>query len=369
MKAKKIISLLLAANFMFANIPTTVFAAEKSQVTNVTATKGWDLLRSRYITYTINGVKYDSREMGTGTNAAAFDAMNDADKEKVARWMAGAWPSNRERQFGYNGAENIIDKYNDVTGWKALWAETAKKLENYYGGDLLYVYGGPSTAEPDKYYIKEYDKLTVYPEDSSAYKLLNSPEYLETYQARDFYDKYNYISELMQEGHEHYKMLSVNMRMATEAAVKGSSKELISIICDKMMVPVITPRSMFSTIEKEIFSGVLEITDRMTGLSGKIQDIALNNTVSGSKAAELVNYFKAIADGNYEAAKLCHEKAVSLHNDLEKEAASIIKKIDKERAHRCENGRDGEIDAYWENLEAVERASGTVTLACMPVED
>ncbi|MBR6401612.1 MAG: Ig-like domain-containing protein, partial [Firmicutes bacterium] len=356
MKLGRITAFVLAAAFAANSFSFAAFAETKASVTNVTTEKAWDALRTRYITYTINGVKYDSREMGQETNTAAFDAMNDADREKVSRWMAAAWPSDRERQFGYSGAEKLIDNYNDVTGWKKLWEETDKKLTNYYSGDLLYVYGGPSTSEPDKYYKKEYDKLTNYPENSSVYKLLNSPEYLLTYQARNFEEEYNYIGELMTDGHEYYTMLSKNMKAATEAAIKGSSSELISIICDKMMVPVITPRSMFSTVEKEVFSGILEISDRLTGYSSKIQGIVLGDSISGKSAKELISYFKLLAEDNYNAAKLCHEQAVSLHDSLEKEAARLIKKIDEERAQRSENGKDGKVEEYYDTRDATEKA-------------
>ncbi|MBR6399990.1 MAG: Ig-like domain-containing protein, partial [Firmicutes bacterium] len=355
MKRGRITAFLLAAVMLTGSLSHTVFAADKSAVTNVTTAKGWDLLRSRYITYTINGVKYDSREMGAGTNYAAYNSMSDADKEKVARWMAGAWPSDRIRMFGNNGADAIIDKYNTVTGWKSLWAETSKKIENYYSGDLLKVYGGPSTSEPDKYFEQEYKRLDTLDENSTAYKVLNT-EYSHTFQARDLVRKKRYIGELMNEGRGYYKQLSQNMMSATQAAVKGSSKELISIVCDKMLVPVITPRSMFSTIEKEVFSGLLEISDKITGVTGQIQDTVLGEPISGSGAAKLAQYFKTLANENYNAAKYCHDKANNIYNNLDRDAADTVLQVEAARSHRVENGRDGQVEEYNKKRDAQTQA-------------
>ncbi len=346
MKKRKVTAFILSTCMLLSCILQPVYAKDRAaSVTDVTECKAWDALRSRYITYTVNGVKYDSREMGAAANYEAYNNMSEADKEKVARWMAGAWPSDRIRMFGNNGADAIIDKYNTVTGWKSLWTETSKKIENYYSGDLLKVYGGPSTSEPDKYFLQERERLDTLDENSTAYKVLNT-EYSHTFQARDLVRKKRYIGELMNEGHGYYKQLSQNMMSATQAAVKGSSKELISIVCDKMLVPVITPRSMFSTIEKEVFSGLIEISDKITGVTGQIQDTVLGEPISGSGAAKLSQYFKTLANENYNAAKYCHDKANNIYNNLDRDAANTIIKVEAARSHRVENGRDGQVEEY-----------------------
>ena len=86
MKKRKVTAFILSTYMLLSCILQPVYAKDRAaSVTDVTECKAWDALRTRYITYTINGIKYDSREMGQETNTAAFDAMSDADFQRVLK--------------------------------------------------------------------------------------------------------------------------------------------------------------------------------------------------------------------------------------------------------------------------------------------
>ena len=352
MKKNRFTALVLAFCMMFSSMPFTAFAEdEMSPVMNVKECKSWDLVRSRYITYTINGMECDSREMGAAFNLAAYNQMTTNDKKKVANWMVNAGYSGRVRQFGENGAEVLMDRYNTDTGWKALWAQFEKNIESHYCKDLQKYYGG-TDEDSTKYYAETIDSLMEFPEGSAAYTVLHDSKYYYAFEAREFLAEHEAIEELLQDGRESYLILSNSMLSATQAAVKGSSKELIGLICDKALVPAITPSSSISSTAKDIFSAALEFTDRITGYSGKLQDAVIGKTTDGAAAKSQIDYFTYIANANRDLAQHCYSQALALHNKMLSDAPDIIAEIDKNEAHKYKNGRDGEV----EKLEKTEQA-------------
>ena len=343
MKKQRLTAVILAVCMLFSAMPHTVAADEISPITNVKMCKSWDLVRSRYITYTINGMECDSREMGTSFNLNAYNLMTESDKASVAKWMVNAGYSGRVRQFGESGAEVLMDKYNTDTGWKALWEQFKKNIETSYCSELIPYYGDPSIS-PSKNYSTTLDELLEFPEETDAYKILHDNKYYYSFEAREFIAERDAIELLMQDGRECYKILAGSMLSATQAAVKGSSKELISLICDKALVPAITPTSSISSTAKDIFSAGLELTDRITGYSGQLQDAVIGKMTDGAAAKSQITYFRQIADANKELARYYYNQSLALHNKMLSDAHDIVEAVDKAEAHRVENGRDGEVE-------------------------
>lgn len=254
MKFKRSVCVVLTAAIIIGSLPHTLYAsAGNTVITDVETHRSWDLTRSRYITYTWNGVKFDSRETGPQFNLSAFRIMNEEQREKVARWMAAAGYERRRLQFSEEGAVELMEKYDTVTGWKEAGKILKQRIEKKYCNDLVQFYGSDDINEPDKFYKQECQRLT-FADDSAAHKLRYDNDNYAAYEGlNEFIEKYDAIQEHLSMGKKAYNCLADEMTKATEYAVKGSSKEFISLVCDKVLVSEITPSSAISSIKKGYF--------------------------------------------------------------------------------------------------------------------
>lgn len=148
MKLKRFISAFLAAGMLIGAVPLNAFASNGNVViSDVQNCKSWDLTRSRYITYKVNGVKFDSRETDPSFNLQAYRSMNENQKEQVARWMVCAGYRGRRVQFTEQGASELMDEYDFVSGWKDAAGVLEQRIGNKYCKELTEFY----SDQDDKY--------------------------------------------------------------------------------------------------------------------------------------------------------------------------------------------------------------------------
>ncbi len=340
MKAKRFISTLLILAITLGNIPSYTYAANVTKTFTVDNVKTHlTFFGTHYITYTINGVDYDSRTCGTQFNLNVFRNMEDEDKKTVSGFYLH---DDRREQFGEVGAKEMCDTVNTNLGYKHAWKVMHDRAQNYCK-DLIPYYGGVSAEDdPDRYYNQEYNNLNTFTGD--AKKLIDS-YYFNEPEAQAFREKRRMMNELMTTGKTAYDNCVKHNEFAREAAVKASSAWLIKFIVENTIVPGLMSKpsataagvdSAMNTVYDQVLGMISEITGAenvSVTAEGNIVNLTIGKmggqNISLKKGAEMVTYMRELAEKNYRLAKFTHEKAVDFHNQLENEAAEVIKKIEE----------------------------------------
>lgn len=146
-------------------LPLNAFAASRTGL-NVTNVKTYlTITGTHYITYTIDGVDYDSRTAKPTMNLTAFRNMTFEDRKTVSKhYLPG---DERIAQFGYKGSGEIADSVNDRLGYKH-GRKVMHDRSQKYCADLMPYYGGYSAEDdPDRYYNREYTRLTTFTGDAA----------------------------------------------------------------------------------------------------------------------------------------------------------------------------------------------------------
>ncbi|MBQ9604282.1 MAG: hypothetical protein IJR45_02610, partial [Firmicutes bacterium] len=361
MKTKRFTAALLSAVFMAGNIPVYTYAAEVNKTLDVenvaTHISFWG--GTHYITYTLNGVEYDSRTAGTKINTGAFRAMDkDAKKKVYSHYYPG---KDRTEQFGEAGVQEICDYVNDVQGNTHAWKVMHDRAQ-YYCKDLMPYYGGVSAEDdPNRYYDQEYNRLNTFTGD--VQKLINS-YYMNEPEAQAFREKYGMMNNLMQTGKQAYDNCVNHNEFARNAAVKATSAWLIKFIVENTIVPGLMAKpsataagvdSAMNTVYDQVLGMISEITGSenvSVTTEGNLVNLTIGKmggqNISLKKGAEIVKYMRELADKNYKLAKYTHEKAVEFHDQLESEAAEVIRKIE-EREKKQEEAQKKEEQKKAEN--------------------
>ncbi len=337
---KRFIGILLAAVMTVGYMPTNIYAADVTKTFEVENVKTHlTFFGTHYITYTINGVDYDSRTCGTQVNLNAFRNMDYEDKKTVSGFYLH---NDRKEQFGEVGAKEMCDTINESLGYIHAWKVMHDRAQNYCK-DLIPYYGGVSAEDdPDRYYNQEYEKLNTFTGD--AKKLLDS-YYASQPEARAFMEKYGMMHDLMATGKTAYDNCVKHNEYAREAAVKAGSAWLIKFIVENTIVPGLMAKpsatasgvdSALNTVCDQINGMISEITGAeniSVTAEGNLVNLTIGKmggqNISLKKGAEMVTYMRELAEKNYNLAKYAHEKAVDFHNQLESEASEIIRKIEE----------------------------------------
>ncbi|MBO5561448.1 MAG: Ig-like domain-containing protein, partial [Firmicutes bacterium] len=349
---KRGMALILAAAMITGYMPTGVYAADVTKTLTVENVKTHlTFFGTHYITYTINGVDYDSRTCGTQFNLDAFRNMEYEDKRNVSGFYLH---DDRREQFGEVGAQEMCDTINDSLGYTHAWKVMHDRAQNYCK-ELIPYYGGVSAEDdPDRYYNEEYTKLNTFTGDA---KTLIDSYYSSQPEAQAFNEKHRMMNELMTTGKTAYDNCVKHNEFAREAAVKASSAWLIKFIVENTIVPGLMSKpsataagvdSAMNTVYDQVLGMISEITGAenvSVTAEGNIVNLTIGKmggqNISLKKGAEMVTYMRELAEKNYQLAKYAHEKAVEFHDQLEAEASEVIRKI-QEREKKQEKARAAE---------------------------
>ena len=360
-------ALFLAAAMITGYMPMGVYAADVTKTFSVENVETHlTFFGTHYITYTINGVDYDSRTCGTQFNLNAFRNMEYEDKRNVAGFYLH---DDRKEQFGEVGAKEMCDTVNAGLGYTHAWKVMHDRAQNYCK-DLIPYYGGVSAEDdPDRYYNQEYQKLNTFTGD--AKKLFDS-YYINEPEAQAFREKYRMMNELMTTGKTAYDNCVKHNEFAREAAVKASSAWLIKFIVENTIVPGLMSKpsataagvdSAMNTVYDQVLGMISEITGAenvSVTAEGNIVNLTIGKmggqNISLKQGAEMVTYMRELAEKNYRLAKFTHEKAVDFHAQLENEAAEVIRRIE-EREKKQEEAQKAINQKNEENKQKINTAN------------
>ena len=194
-----------------------------------------------YIKYMLNGNTYRSDEMGPKANAVAWEHMSDADKEKTSKVFT--YFVDRKEQFGEEAAIKMGNWYN------RHWIEAAEILK-----DRLMAANYPELEK--NFTDSTYFDRTFRPTTCSDWDI---DQYIE------LKTRFAAIQSFYSWARQAYLAMRQAEWKRTQVAVKSVSGDVISLICDKVLVPNITPSGALAgaeSIGQQTFSEVLEYLDK-----------------------------------------------------------------------------------------------------------
>ena len=355
-----------AAVLAVYSMPMQVFAADAQRLFDVTNVKAhisfWG--GTHYVTYTINGVDYDSRTAGSQINLMAFRNMDEEGKKTVSEHYYPG--TDRDEQFGAQGVREICDYVNNGYGYTHAWKVMHDRAQNYCK-DLIPYFGGVSAEDdPDRYYGMELEKLNTFTGD--AKKFWDDPTYNQAPEAQAYREKFAMMNGLMETGKAAYDNCVKHNEFAREAALKASSAWLIKFIVENTIVPGLMAKpsataagvdSAMNTVYDQVLGMISEITGAenvSVTAEGNLVNLTIGKmggqNVSLKDGAAMVTYMRDLADKNYRLAKYSHEKAVEFHDQLENEASEIIRKVDERLKKQQEKEQAAETKQQENNKKA-----------------
>ncbi len=335
MRGKRITAMLLAALLCAALLP--VQAQAKTANIKLVRTSG-DFLSGYYVVYQYNGQELRSDLLGPNTNYDMWSHLSSADKKTVMKNFAFGqdW---LVQQFGRANVAKMNDWWNDDSGWagarQALMDRIAKRefprAESAFGG-------------------KYEDKATVTLPD------VEHPP-TETYgflpEVRAYLDNEKEMELTFEIGQRAYQVLRQTKMGQVSAAVKSLSGDLISLICERALVPAITPGGL-SALAPNLSGELLGLIDKMTGSSDKVIEMTVGKRVDAKAARKIIDECWKIIEANEQFTEQCIGHFLSLKGQkasLYKAAADAIDKFIKD------------TESFEQaNTEKAQRAQGSASL-------
>ena len=209
-----------------------------------------------WVKYTINGVEYRSDQAPIRVNQHAWENMSDEDRQTTVETIYGVWNA-REEQFGSKAGE--MGYWYDK---KKGWVEGAEILTD-------------SLLERDYHDLYENftnDKLwgEIKPDLTGMH-----------IEMRGIHELSDEASLCWDWAKEAYKTLGQAVYLRAAAGVKSISGGLIELICDKVLVPNITPAGA-GGLAAQIIGTALDYVNNVAGIQSGI----INNVVGKRPTTE-----------------------------------------------------------------------------------
>lgn len=291
--------------FLLVVTSIAAFAERKAPVVEVTGTGRGDIDSHYYVDYTIDGNPCRSSEVGPNMNAAAFRLMSDKDKKKVLD--AFGWNyAVRAQQFGAHTQE-LVDFANEHGRWKELVTRIKdKQFEHNYPGlqdvftnvsHVAYAIEQPAPRFMPKYWGLAWDRW-------------------------ELYGRLRMLQKTWRWGCAAYEKMRDYDWLRTQLAVKSVAGDLIQLLCDKCLVPNITPTGI-SGVEGQIVGTVLDYLNTATGAADEIVETAVGKRVTADAAGDLIDRFGRLLDATYGIAKACIDECDRLRDEIDAEYEKI----------------------------------------------
>ncbi len=315
MKLKRLIALLLTLSLCVGALPLWASAAVEVSVKRMSS----DFISGYYVVYEYKGAELRSDALGPNTNYDLWCKLNPEDKRDVLNNFAFG-PSWMEQQFGPENAKLMASWWNDASGWSAakklLEERIAKRdfpeLTSYFTGNW-----------EDKVRV---DLPEVKHKPSSAYAFL--PE------VQKYLDLESELRETWSLGQQAYKVITKTKMDQTAAAVTSLSGDLISLICERALVPAITPGGL-SALAPSFKGEVLGALDKLTGFSDTIIEKTVGKRLDAKSAREVIDTCWQIIETNDMFARQCVSHFLSLKGQKSSVYSAAAAAIDK---YIAENG-------------------------------
>lgn len=272
-----------------------------------------DPIRGYWVEYEINGMKYRSDQTGYRINAIAWNAMNAKDKEKTIKAVYGVSDA-RRLQFGDETARKMCDWYDLRKGWKqgkvilveklverdfpGLTARfgNAGKVSTYYQQNFKpecetwltnqrYYYAGDCPDKPEMDAQLDLCKYFVCDLAGSAYAALENAEYLRT-----------------------------------AAAVKSTAGDLIQLICDKCLVPAVSPGingGIGLLAAPDAVGTGIDYFNNLVKWQGLLEETVIGKRASSSDAAYVIEHMTSAIQASYGLIRDSTARAHELQNAVD----------------------------------------------------
>ena len=309
MKALK----LLVAAAAAVTMTLSAQAAAKRMEVKILSTSS-NIATGYWIEYEINGMKFRSDRTGERINADAWNAMSAADKEKTIKILYDF--GDRRLQFGDDFARTMGDWIDSRKGWKqGKEILTDRLVDKDFPG---------LRARFENYAVEDYFERNFLPAGWTSFggsvwtadgNIKACPDYPEL-ESQVNLAKY-YVCELALSA---YEALEKAEYLRTAAAVKSTANDLIQLICDKCLVPAISPGlnggiGLFTA--PDAVGTALDYFNSLTGWQDKLQDAVIGDTVSADDALEVIHQMDLAISTSYALIKSCTAKAHELQKAVD----------------------------------------------------
>ncbi|MBR5376312.1 MAG: InlB B-repeat-containing protein, partial [Lachnospiraceae bacterium] len=278
-----------------------------------------------YVIYEIDGVEYNSLNMGAEFNGKVWMAMDDDSKKKSLEFFTDK--RDRDKWFGGSTGTYQANWTEERTGWKAACEASARKWESRYTGDLAFYYEKNYDGDNDNFNHK-WSALTAFSEGSDAHKVLT--QYINEPEAAEFKAYNEIIPELKSIGKSHYNSVKKNIRFARRLAVQSISKELINIIVDNFMTPSVTlfGPGKATAATTDVVTNFIGLTDTLSDFSSSLKDMVGWDVVNLDDATKYVNQFSSMVDQEVYIAQEAWNEAENCARYMNSVAPGIITAIE-----------------------------------------
>ena len=268
--------------------------------------------RGYWVEYEINGMKFRSDQTGSRINAIAWNAMNADDKEKTVLAVYGVGDA-RRLQFGDETARKMGDWYDLRKGWKNGKTILVEKLVEKDFPGLTARFGNFGAYN---YYVQNFkpECCTGFLNQRYAYTG-DCPDKPEMNAQLDLC-KY-YICDLAASA---YTALENAEYLRTAAAVKSTAGDLIQLICDKCLVPAVSPGinggiGLFAA--PDAVGTAIDYFNSLTGWQGLLEESVIGKRANATDALEVIQHMTSAIQASYGLIKDCTARAHELQNAVD----------------------------------------------------
>lgn len=256
-----------------------------------------DPVRGYYVEYTLNGTTYRSDEVGSKINATAWANMSEADRKTTIQALG--YFQNRTDQFG---------------------SEVAIQMGNWYSKEWI----AASEILKNRLLERDYPGLAERFENSQSYFAANfMPTTCTEEELKEFAETkrlFDAEKDIFSWACAAYEAMRQAEYKRTQVAVQSVAGDLISLICDKVLVPNITPSGALSgaaSIGQKIFAEVLEYADKASGYCDNAVAMLVGQRVTASIATEVMTAMANTIDCQYNIIRRSLEACHDLQNQID----------------------------------------------------
>lgn len=315
LRIKKLTCLLVSLCLILGNTGIYSYADEqpKQMKVKVVGTSN-DFLSGYYVVYDINGTKFRSDEVGPSFNDSAWKLLSMEDKKKTLMTFAFA-PRYLKSQF--LNVEQMNREINEAEGWidasKILGDRIAQKnfpeLEKKLG------------ENSDVWYQENYSSI-----EGISRSLGSNIETETKFNLKKKIGELPYLFDIAKTAYGKARLLKIKQ---TKLAVTSLSGEIIKMITDKALVPVITV-SGTAGLSKDIALEVFEYFDNLTGMSDSIQQKVVDQRLGPSDVSQIINDMANMMDTNIKLAEFCLNNMENLKSEIENDYNQFKKEIEEQ---------------------------------------
>lgn len=298
---------LLVAAYAAATMALSAFGAAervKAKLLNESS----DPVRGYWVEYEINGMKFRSDQTGSRINEIAWNAMNATDKERTINAVYSF--DIRRLQFGDAGARKMGEWFDLRKGWKQAKGIFVEKLieKDFPGLTARFMNSGAYA-----YYLDNFrPECPITLREPRYYYAGDCPDQPEM-DAQIELSRY-FVCDLAASA---YTALEKAEYLRTAAAVKSTAGDLIQLICDKCLIPAVSPGinggiGLFS-MPDALGTGI-DYFNNLVKWQSWLEESVIGKRASSSDAAYVIQHMTSAINASYRLIRDCTVRAHELQN-------------------------------------------------------